>query len=369
MLTSTNTNQSHSEIVQADPTNPSWLTQQLRTVGMLDNDHYIQSLESKTIGEEVGFLSETKVMNLNYNDDQPHLLHQLLLKETTKNPQFKEVGESLNAFEREILFYQNLAPSFPIRLPHVYFTQLNSHHKLLAMEYLSSLEGGDQVKGLTHRQVQNIIENIGKLHAHFWQDESLESLSWLLKDSARMSQTFNDNFDNCIVLATPIIGIKGVKLFQQIQTNFDWMIETVKHRPYTLVHNDLRADNILLNPDNEKEPMILDWQLAGRSMGAFDIARLVGGSEINVQRKGHQLELVRLWHQVLINNGVSNYSIDDAWFDFKLASLYFVILSIRLYGYGQNYMRKGGRAAKLFPTMVQRFFDNAIETSALDILQ
>ncbi len=104
-------------------------------------------------------------------------------------------------------------------------------------------------------------------------------------------------------------------------------------------------------------------------MGAFDIARLVGGSEINVQRKGHQLELVRLWHQVLKDHGISNYSIDDAWFDFKLASLYFFVHSIRLHGYGQKALHQGGRAAKLFPTMVQRFFDNAIEISAMDILQ
>src|SRR5262245_46154786 len=46
--------------------------------------------------------------------------------------------------------------------------------------------------------------------------------------------------------------------------------------PQTFVHNDFRLDNIFFRPDGQ--PVIIDWQLAGRCRGTQDLAYLLSGS-------------------------------------------------------------------------------------------
>ena len=45
--------------------------------------------------------------------------------------------------------------------------------------------------------------------------------------------------------------------------------------PQTFVHNDFRLDNIFFTPD--EGPIVIDWQLAGRSRGTQDVSYLLSG--------------------------------------------------------------------------------------------
>ena len=67
----------------------------------------------------------------------------------------------------------------------------------------------------------------------------------------------------------------------------------MRERPPTLVHADLRADNLLFGPvGTPDEVIIIDWQLAIRGMGAFDIARLMARGEL-LYRQGRKAHTAR----------------------------------------------------------------------------
>src|SRR5207253_5419777 len=101
-----------------------------------------------------------------------------------------------------------------------------------------------------------------------------------------------------------------------------WVEAEIERRPRTVVHSDLRADNLLFGtPGSDDAVLIVDWQIAIRSMGAFDVARLMGGSELPGERRGHQFEVLRAWHQALRESGVDDYAYDDAVRDFRLGAL------------------------------------------------
>src|SRR5262249_57540927 len=88
----------------------------------------------------------------------------------------------------------------------------------------------------------------------------------------------------------------------------------------TLVHFDYRADNLFIDELTRKAPIVVvDWQLAMWGLGAYDVARLAGGSIPPAERGGHHEEIVECWHEGLMAGGVTDYSRDEAGADFRLS--------------------------------------------------
>jgi hypothetical protein len=67
--------------------------------------------------------------------------------------------------------------------------------------------------------------------------------------------------------------------------------------------------------------VVVDWQLAMWGLGAYDVARLAGGSIPRAERGGHHEEIVACWHQGLLAGGVTGYSYEEAWHDYRLSAI------------------------------------------------
>ena len=66
---------------------------------------------------------------------------------------------------------------------------------------------------------------------------------------------------------------------------------------------------------------MVDWQLTMWGPGAYDVARLVGGSIRPEGRGGHHEEIVAGWHESLLAGGVTDYSREEAWDDYRLSAV------------------------------------------------
>jgi hypothetical protein len=131
----------------------------------------------------------------------------------------------------------------------------------------------------------------------------------------------------------------------------------------TLIHGDLRADNLLLGEgDPCSEIVILDWQLANRSLATIDIARLLGGSEPAAERRGHQLEVFAAWHEELMRAGQNDYEFEEALTDFRLGVLY--CLFIPVFGFAMVGQEPQGRTGRLLDAIAERLYASAIELDA-----
>jgi hypothetical protein len=56
-------------------------------------------------------------------------------------------------------------------------------------------------------------------------------------------------------------------------------------------------------------------------LGAYDVARVTGGSLPPPERTGHHQEIAGRWHARLVDLGVAGYSWDQAWHDYRLGML------------------------------------------------
>ncbi|MEO8606175.1 MAG: phosphotransferase [bacterium] len=157
------------------------------------------------------------------------------------------------------------------------------------------------------------------------------------------------------------IGRDAIALGERVAQRKALLEARIVESAATLIHGDLRGDNLLLDPTNG-DIVLLDWQLSSRSLGAIDPARLLGGSEPQAERRGHQLEIFSAWHQALIAGGLRNYSADAGLDDFRLAALYCLFIPVKMFAMVSP--QPSGRVGRLVDCQAERFFAAALELDA-----
>jgi len=346
-----------------------WIESVLDAAGVLGDAH-VSAVERRVIGAERGFLSATVCVELAYaHDPPPGTPRSLVVKIEPPAGTFRDAERRVDAFAREVRFYRELAPLLPIRLPRVYFAAAGDDGSALVMEDLTTLGGADQLHGLAHRQVVATVRTAARVHAAFWDSAALHALSWMPAHDHFFDEGFADHWSSFARTYELRIGREGLRVGERLLARLAWLEERIAARPMTVIHGDLRADNLLFAPGAAgaaPEVVLLDWQLATRSLATIDVARVMGGSEPAAERCGHQLEVFAAWHEALLEGGVRGYSFEDALDDFRLAALYCLVIPVKgLYLAGAE---PGARTARLVDAMAERFYASALELDAARLL-
>lgn len=343
---------------------PEWITHALHGGGVLNNSSAIK-LDKKLIGDEKGFLSSVVRVNIEYDKPEQGAPSSVVVKIEPEEGDFKDFGDELNAFQREIRFYEEVAGNVPVRLPRIYYTVDEPPAFSMVMEDLSAFTPGDQIVGMHEGQVNDTVDMLAKIQARYWNNEVLEGLTWM-PDSNGVSDDYADKWGSMVEHFGHFLSPEGIGLGSRLAGHIDWKNKEIARRQKTIVHSDLREDNLLFPPPGSDETiLILDWQLAVKSNGAFDVARLLGGSEIPKERKGHHFEVLRRWYDTLVAQGVEGYSWDAAVYDFRLASLSFLCYPVHFH---VGVIGATGRTKELARVIVTRSFASAVEVDAGQIL-
>lgn len=347
-----------------DEITPEWMTYALREGGTLENSSVI-SIDKTIIGVAKGFLSSVVRVKIDYDHKEEGIPESVVVKLEPEEGGFKDFGDEMNAFEREIRFYREVAGKVPIRLPKLYYAVDEPPAYSIVMEDLSHYVAGDQLAGMHSAQVMKTVEEIARLQARYWNNEELEKLDWMPEFNG-VSEDYVEKWPSFVKHYGFCLDDRAVELGNKIRRHIDWKKEEIQRRPKTIVHFDLREDNLMFPPAGEEGPiLILDWQVTIRSIGALDVFRIMGGSEIPVERKGHQFEILKKWHDTLLEEGVSNYSWDEAVADFRLGAISYLCIPVHFHTAA---LEAVGRAQELIRAIVTRSFATAVEIDAGSIL-
>ena len=75
--------------------------------------------------------------------------------------------------------------------------------------------------------------------------------------------------------------------------------------------------------DREKnEPVVFDWQGASLGRGPYDLAYLLAGGYSPEFRRQHEDRLLKRYHEVLVDEHVRNYSLEDVHSDYRFGMVY-----------------------------------------------
>jgi len=353
------TNPLHPQEITAE-----WITFALRAGGVI-NQAIVRNVKKEILGGGKGFLSSVVRVSLDYDRVDKDAPKSVVVKIEPESDTFRKFGDELNAFQREIRFYKEVASNVPIRLPILYFSVDEAPAYSMVMEDLSSYTPGDQVIGMHRDQVMATVEILAKLQARYWDNIALERLRWMPTTNA-IGIDYQEKWGSFVEHFGAYVEKKGLEVGERLGNSISWLEKEIEGRPKTIVHTDLREDNLLFgNPNSDEAILILDWQLAIRSIGVFDVARIIGGSELPSERSGHQFEVLRRWYDALIREGVRDYSWEDAVRDFRLGALELLCFPVHFH---VGLIGSEGRSMELAQAICGRVFSSAVEIDAASVL-
>ena len=220
-----------------------------------------------------------------------------------------------NRAEREIQFYQDIAPEIPLSIPRCYFARGNEKKNLylLLTDDVSSGRPGDNLAGCSIEESNLIVSRIAELHAKFWQNEDIAAIGWLNRfdefDLGWLDEAFRRALPRFLEIYPGMLPEWSVELLSESIARFPEIFYRLAEEPLTLVHGDLQLDNIMFGHP-EEGVVFLDWELSMIAQGSYDMAAFLTFALPIGQRRDQEKQLVDHYYKSITAAGIDNYPIE-----------------------------------------------------------
>jgi hypothetical protein len=335
-------------VAHPEKVTPAWVTDVLRHSGAIGDDTTVASLDWTAIG--TGQVGANIRYSLTY-DGTPGPAS-IVCKFASLDPQSAATGIATLTYETEVAFYRDLAPTVQISRPHCHLAAIEhgTANVVLVMEDLAPAEQGDQIQGCTVAQATIAVDEAAKLHGPRWGDPTLKELAWLDRSGTSggmammmggMWQAFVDRYRETLHDVTIDVGGRLVASIEKLR----------EHEPAALtpVHYDYRLDNMLFgHPD--RPLVVVDWQTVQLGIGPSDVAYFLGNAFDAEVRRGCEESLVKRYHDALVGYGVSGYSFEQCWDDYRRSSCASLSMAI----FASMMVGRTDRGDEMFMAMANR---------------
>jgi hypothetical protein len=294
------------------------------------------------LGDQVGFNGEVVIIAPTYSPPSASAPASLVLKIPTASKN-RIMGQTMGLYEKEIRFYRDLQPGLNIRTPRHYFSALdvaddpdvilerlrgmnrlpiwmirgivalanrfvsgNPRRYALLIEDLSGYRMGDQAAGCSDEDARHIVAAMARLHAQFWASETLDEKSWITPyavTSRIMQMRFLQGVDQYLCDEGGSLTPARRDLIGWLRKNGIALTETFGDEPATLLHGDVRLDNICFD-DATGEVVLFDWQTILAGPGASDLAYFISATLPGDADESQVDELIDVYHGELSQHGV-----------------------------------------------------------------
>ena len=200
--------------------------------------------------------------------------------------------------ERELRCYDELLSTTPVSIPEIFASWFDedSSEYLILQEFIEFDQSVDQIDGITVAQSKLVIEEAAAMHAHWWEHSGLSESTWLprLNDTRRRTNLTTVTRLGWSPL-TEILDEGGLAYpdvsGDSLADEIDEMLCDLSTSASTLIHSDLRADNLLFNTEGDGV-MVVDWQGCSFGPSSFDITYHMIQSLSVDDRRQHETELL-----------------------------------------------------------------------------
>ncbi len=289
----------------------------------------------------------------------------IIAKCPSLDPASRNIAERLGNYLLEVSWYRELAGDIPVPRPACYFADIAADGVdfLLLLEDLSPARQGDQLAGAGADALMLAVDAAAKLHAPLWNSPRIDALAWLQRDSRELvRQLFPMLYAGFRERYTGRLDEDCLALGAEIVARLDrWLDRTPPVR--TVIHGDLRLDNILFAPD-ASACWVLDWQTLGIGSGASDIAYLIGTGVADASaRRDLDRTAFDRWLAGLSAAGVTPDE-EALWREYRLGALSGYFMAV----FASMSVERTTRGDEMFAVMAERPARQAIDLDSLALL-
>lgn len=353
---------------------PAWLTEALREQGGI-GDALVTSVDVEPIGQGVGILCQLFRLTLEYDGEPEGVPQTVIAKIPALDPQTRGMVSVFRFYEREVRFYLDLGDAVGLNTPRCYYGAYDdaSGDFVLLLEDLEAKRLGEQLGGCALDDARLVIRELAGMHAKWWGDPRLDELTWM----PRSSDPINKAGLALYPMAWPIFlerfgdklpdGVRGTG--EQIATRFNEILDRFAERPgsLTLCHGDARLDNFFFAAQPGDPPItVIDWQISLKSVGTYDLGYFMTQSLALDVRREHEQDLLRLYYDTLIADGVADYSYDQMLEDYRWTVLFCIAYPVMGGGLGELV---NDRAYQLVTAMLERSASAILDWDAGALLE
>ncbi|KAL2654249.1 hypothetical protein R1flu_022377 [Riccia fluitans] len=324
-----------------DPTNPGWIQTILRTkFSRLPPIVEIRkSSKSLNGGGLVGLLYSIE-LRYGKRDSSAGYPHSLVVKQGKEHFQAR-LKARYSGSAREALFYQQLVPKHGILsscVPEIYYSRgdLRSGECIIVMEDLQDQAVpsghllGNQCWGevpipieleMVSREevLRTVFMKMAEIHVHFWRDKQLLGHDWLKGVPWRKGGGKLTWEVAMLNMRSRWIRVRDHSTFTPLLTEtIDCLLERTSwsrwqklndiespDTPFTLVHGDFHANNILfLIEKREPRTIFVDWSEVGIGCPFTEMAQFMISNATIEFRRAHERSLFNSYYSYLIDSGV-----------------------------------------------------------------
>lgn len=290
----------------------------------------------------------------------------LVAKVPVEDPERRRTAMAWRCYEFEAAFYSTLAPGLQARVPRCYWAGFEPAEQAYAvlLEDLSDWRPGDDLVACDVATADAALSELALLHGARWADPGLEALPWLNRYPAGNIGTLGTGMQRALPLLLDRCGAALTPEETDVLERFARAADGYESKgfggPRTIVHADVRSDNLLIGSDRV---CLLDWQTLHLGDALTDVAFCLGAVLPVEARREHESELVRSYYGRLTAQGV-NLPWDQCWTGYRRHSLNLLAKMLQVAGG----LDLDERAADMLLALTRRAALHAIDLEALELL-
>ena len=249
----------------------------------------------------------------------------LIGKFSSPNATMRRRENTQAAYEREVRFYLELAPTVGVPVPACFFAAIDppTGWHVILMEDLAP--AAPQPGPISAADARTAVELIARLHVRFWHEPQLAPIDWVPaptpppdEELDREHRSFWAQFQDRVETISATVRQIGDELGPRIGT---LLRHLARPGPKTIVHGDFGPGNLLYQEDADPPLFIVDWQFARQGVGLSDVAWLLTQHVEPDERRAIEVEIIRRYVRFVAESGIADYSIEDAMRDYRASIL------------------------------------------------
>jgi hypothetical protein len=232
--------------------------------------------------------------------------------------------------QTEMHFYREIASTVHVQTPRCLFVGEADHEGRfsLLLEDVAPAVFGDQLMGCLPDQLRSAVRTLGGLHGPRWCDPNLGQLGWLDSTAPDAGDRYTALYRAALVGFRSRFGgqlnVDDMRLLRQVGDSLgEWVSRRTER--FSILHGEYRIGRLAFEPSwgdfDEPAVSVVDWRLAAIGLPTRDLSCLLATSLPVEDRREQERDLVECYHQSLMAEGVSGYSLDQCWDDYRYTAL------------------------------------------------